>query len=196
MEARGRGAGINKPAWLVQKEREEAAAAAASGGDNNVKVENGSENNTNGGTSSEIKTEKGDNNNTNGKFDDAPNLNQPPSSSYGGGGGYDERDQFGRNVERDYNRGNGGGSSRDYYDNRRGGDYRGGGGRRDYDDRRGGRDYDRRDDRRRGGVSLCQLYSVVVNMYFGWTSDVLERFLPPASRHCAAKEAWFISVIL
>ena len=147
MEARGRGAGINKPAWLVQKEREEAAAAAASGGDN-VKVENGSENNTNGGTSLEIKTEKGENNNTNGKFDDAPNPDQPSSSYGGGGGGYDERDQFGRNRAS-----HGHGSSRDYYDNRRGGDYRGGGGRRDYDDRRGGRDYDRRDDRRRGGVS-------------------------------------------
>ena len=93
MEARGRGAGINKPAWLVQKEREEAAAAAASGGDN-VKVENGSENNTNGGTSSEIKTEKGEDNNTNGKFDDAPNPDQPPFSN----NGYDERDQFGRNA--------------------------------------------------------------------------------------------------
>ena len=142
MEARGRGAGINKPAWLVQKEREEAAAAAASGGDN-VKVENGSENNTNGGTSSEIKTEKGEDNNTNGKFDDAPNPDQPPFC------GYDERDQFGRNAGRDY-------------DNRRGGDYRGGGGRRDYDDRRGGRDYDRRDDRRRGGVSKRSLVFLLI----------------------------------
>ena len=156
---RGRGAGINKPAWLVQKEREEAAASAAT---DTVKSENGDNNeNNNGGEKPPAED--------NGKYADAT----IPDNNEGGGGSHnvkEERDQFGRvNVGGRSSDGGGsgsggdrgGGSSRDYdrggrdYDYDRGGrDYhhRGGGGRRDYDDRRDyrGRDYDRRDERRGG----------------------------------------------
>lgn len=151
---RGRGAGINKPAWMVEKERDEASAAAAASAvkveDNNIKAEDNNNNNNNikQEDNPNIKQEGGGDN---GKYDDAPE---------GGGGSRNskERDQFGR--EREGGGGGGGrsnddrgrgGSSRDHNDDR--GRDRDHGRKRDYDDRRDNRsrDYDRRDDRRRGG---------------------------------------------
>ena len=118
---RGRGAGINKPAWLVAQEREQAATAAAALGTNAPPAADLVGDN-NGGAK---KTEEGENNNNGGA-----DLNN---------NGMEERDQFGRSVGR-----GSGGSARDYHDDRsssRGGggsyrnDRRGGGGSRD-DNRR------------------------------------------------------------
>ncbi|KAL9188295.1 hypothetical protein ACHAXT_006673 [Thalassiosira profunda] len=112
----GRGAGINKPAWMVAKEREEAAASGPSGGGAGAGESNG-------------RSEGGGGDN--GKYADADERRRSRSRSRDRGSGERgaEPDQFGRT-----NRGGGG---RDYDDRRGGG--------RDYDDRRD-RGYDRRRD--------------------------------------------------
>mmetsp|Transcript_22679 Transcript_22679/g.47344 ORF Transcript_22679/g.47344 Transcript_22679/m.47344 type:complete len:742 (-) Transcript_22679:558-2783(-) len=155
---RGRGAGINKPAWMVKQEREEAlknkGQDTGGGGDG----KDGGRNGENGPRNDDA---------ANGKYADADERGKDERGGGGGNsrggsrqdrsrsrdGGSAERDQFGRLR----GAAGGGGGSRDYDDRRGDGrDYRGGGGggrRDDYDrrgDRRGGDDY-WRDDRRGGG---------------------------------------------
>ena len=121
---RGRGVNVNKPAWLVAKEREEAEQNAAAGGIGGGSVS------INGDTDV-------------GKFANAaaPTINGGNNTH----GGEQQRDQFGRVIamtgERNGGSGNGGGDSPDNRgghrdDNRRRDDHR----RRDHRDRRGGGD--------------------------------------------------------
>ncbi|KAL3810175.1 hypothetical protein ACHAXA_001596 [Cyclostephanos tholiformis] len=133
---RGRGVNVNKPAWLVQKERDEAASTSGVG---------------DGGVASPGGGGGGGGGDDDGRYADADRDDYDRGGGGGGGGGdREERDQFGRIV--------GGGGRRG--DDRHDGGRRGGWGedrrRGGMDDRRGGgggrRDDDRHDDRRsRGG---------------------------------------------
>lgn len=143
--SRGRGAGVNKPAWMVQKEREEALSTSES---SNIVKE--SENGGGGGGGGNDYNY----NDTAGGGDGGGGRGGPHEHGGAVDGQYAdaERDQFGRVVSGG-RVGGGGGSGGDYgdYDRRdRGGDYRGGGGSRGRDDY-DRRDYRRDDDRRGGG---------------------------------------------
>lgn len=109
---RGRGVNVNKPAWLVAKEREEAEQNAGITGGGGV---------GGGGSVSE-----------NGDTDDGKSANAPTTTNGGNTSHAEQRDQFGRIIIAGERNGSGGGDSPD-----RGGrrdDHR----RRDNRDRRGG----------------------------------------------------------
>ena len=129
---RGRGAGINKPAWLVQQEREEAALGNAPSGEVGVA--------SSGGGGGAVKTEHaGDDANTTTEERDQFGRVGRGGGGSGGGGGRD-------NDDRPRGGGGGGGSrsndhrggshDRRYNNGPRGGG--GGGGRRDRNHRSGG----------------------------------------------------------